>query len=50
MFYCKKICEGFTYACLERGLCLSGNGVVNFLEAWNGDIINGFFNDMKLQR
>ena len=29
--HCQKSGKGFKYTCLERGSCLSGKGVVNYL-------------------
>ena len=31
LFHCKKSGKGFKYTCLDRGSCLSGKSVVNYL-------------------
>ena len=31
VFHCKKSGKGFKCTCLERGSCVSGKGVVNYL-------------------
>ena len=36
VFHCKKSGKGFKYTCLERGSCLSGKWVVNYLSLEQG--------------